>query len=392
MLPFKKGFLVKGQIKKRGMALLLSLFLVLASPGTGELVQAQTDLERYQRELEEVSRQIELKQRQLELAKKQEKTVTGQLNVLETDIDKTETEILYLQKRLNLLDRQIAYAASDLQKAELALEERTRAFASRLKEIYLTGELQYLDVLLESSSLTEFLTRFDLLQKILEQDVELMQEIEQQRLDIATRKVELENKQLQVEQVKSENEDKQEYLRQKRQEKERTLASIQSQKAAYQKALDELEANSRELERIIRQLQPKDKKLQGSGPFIHPLPGYTRISSDYGMRYHPILKVRRMHTGVDFPAPQGTSIRAAQSGEVIFAGLMGAYGQVVVLDHGGGISTLYAHMSSIGVKVGQDVVKGDRIGAVGRTGWSTGPHLHFEVRVNGSPVNPHKYI
>lgn len=376
-----------------GMTLVLSLGVLVFSCSTPAVNGAPTELEKYQQELEEVSRKIELKQRQLDQASRQEKTVSSQLNVLEASIEKTEAEIEYLQKRLNLLNRQLDITGEELEKAEIALDDRTQVLSSRLKEIYMTGDLQYLEVLFDSSSLTDFLTRYDLLERILDQDMQLMREIEQQRLLVSTRQVELENQQMQIEQVKVDNQEKRKSLEEQSKEKEKALSSIQAQKDAYEKALDELEADSREIEKMIRSLQSKDKKpSQATGSYIRPLANYSRISSDYGMRTHPILKVKRMHTGIDYPAPKGTAIRASQSGEVIFAGWYGAYGQVVIIDHGGGISTMYAHQSTIKTSVGRRVDKGDTIGLVGSTGWSTGPHLHFEVRVNGSPVDPHKYV
>lgn len=375
------------------LALWILLGAVFPSPSAAPPALALTELEQRQQELEEISRKIEDRQRQLEQVKQKEKTVANQLNVLEADIEKTEAEIEYLDKKLSVLGTEINLVSSDLQKAEANLAERTDIFNQRLKEIYMQGELSYLEVLLDASSITDFLTRFDFLQKILEQDASLLKEIEQQRQYIATRKVELETRQIQVEKVKLDNEAKQAYLKQQSQEKEKLLNSIQAQKEAYEQALDELEATSRELERIIRELQARQPRApQGTGKMIVPLASHNGISSDYGMRTHPILKVRRLHTGIDFAAPQGTPVRAAQSGEVIFTGWMGGYGRVVVIDHGGGISTLYAHLSAINVGEGQKVSKGDKIGAVGSTGWSTGPHLHFEVRENGTPVNPHKYI
>lgn len=123
-----------------------------------------------------------------------------------------------------------------------------------------------------------------------------------------------------------------------------------------------------------------------------PVPGYTRITSNYGMRTHPITGIYKLHTGVDLGAPMGANFVAANDGVVTKAGYNGAYGNMVIIDHGGGISTLYAHGSEILVTVGQTVKKGDVILKVGSTGYSTGAHAHFEVRVNGQVVNPLPYI
>ncbi|MDD2422341.1 MAG: M23 family metallopeptidase, partial [Heliobacteriaceae bacterium] len=128
------------------------------------------------------------------------------------------------------------------------------------------------------------------------------------------------------------------------------------------------------------------------GPMAHPLPNYVDITSPFGPRIHPLLKTPRNHSGVDFSSPAGRPVKAAQTGVVIFAGEMGPNGNTVIVDHGDGVSTLYAHFSVIGVKENQTVQKGQVVGNVGSTGWSTGPHLHFEVRVNGNPVNPLGYI
>jgi murein DD-endopeptidase MepM/ murein hydrolase activator NlpD len=376
-----------------GLVLFLSLVLVFASGSfyLAPVIGSEAELQNRQRELEKVSREIELRQRQLEEAKKEQKTVVQQINVLEADIDKTEAEIQYLNKKQQVLNSQIQVTKKDLERAQAAMEERCAILAQRLKSIYQNGEVSYLEVLLDSASFADFLSRFDLLQKIADQDVVLIKEIEKEQQIINTRKIELETAYLQVESVKEKTRQKQAYLKQQTAEKEKALKEIEQDKAAAERALKQLEQDSKRLERIIRDLQsPSSDKPAPTGKFLRPISG--AITSDYGMRSHPILKERRMHTGIDLRGAKGTPIKAAESGTVIFTGWMGAYGQVVTIDHGGGISTMYAHQSSILVKNGQKVARGETIGKVGSTGWSTGPHLHFEVRKNGTPVNPHNYL
>jgi murein DD-endopeptidase MepM/ murein hydrolase activator NlpD len=136
-------------------------------------------------------------------------------------------------------------------------------------------------------------------------------------------------------------------------------------------------------------LQQRAKYIGGNMKW--PTPGYTNVVSPYGRRLHPILKKYKMHTGIDIDAPSGASIIAANSGTIIIAGWRSGYGNTVVIDHGGGITTLYAHCSKILVKVGDHVAAGKVIAKVGSTGLSTGAHLHFEIRVNGDTVDPLKF-
>jgi len=206
------------------------------------------------------------------------------------------------------------------------------------------------------------------------------------------KKSDLEVKKKELERALQQQESMKEQLDLQKKEKQQILASVQQEREAYEKALAELEESSRKLEAMIRQLQGGSSEALGTGVFTWPTPGYTTITSPYGMRYHPILKTRKMHTGVDIGAPMSATIVAADSGKVIYAGWMEGYGQVLVIDHGNGLSTLYAHQSAFLVSNGQTVTKGQAIGKVGSTGWSTGPHLHFEVRINGSYTDPMPYL
>jgi murein DD-endopeptidase MepM/ murein hydrolase activator NlpD len=246
---------------------------------------------------------------------------------------------------------------------------------------------------LSATDLKDFLTRYDLLNMIVEQDIALIESINQQKKTLELNKSELEVQKNELLYAQDSEKSKREELSDQKQDKKKILTSVQQEKAQYEKALKELEQTSKELETLIRRIQAGTSgEQQGTGVFTWPAPGYSTITSPYGMRYHPILKYNKKHTGVDIGAPSGANIVAADSGTVIQTGWMGGYGQVVVIDHGGGISTLYAHMSTIIAANGASVTKGETIGKVGSTGWSTGPHLHFEVRINGVDTNPMSYI
>ncbi|MBC8063439.1 MAG: M23 family metallopeptidase, partial [Chlorobia bacterium] len=174
------------------------------------------------------------------------------------------------------------------------------------------------------------------------------------------------------------------------------LGDLRQRQAELQKILNQLDSDAAVIENQIEaylRAQRASGRPMGPAPkgrFARPCGG--RVTSSFGMRFHPILKRSRLHAGVDFGAPSGSPISAANSGTVIAAQKMRGYGNVVIIDHGGGISTTYGHCSRIFVSRGQSVKRSQRIASVGATGLATGPHLHFEVRINGKPVNPMRYL
>ncbi|HAA90165.1 MAG: M23B-like peptidase [Thermoanaerobacterales bacterium 50_218] len=350
-----------------------------------------SQLDEYKKELEKVNKMIELRKKQIAETKEKQKTVLQELEELEQDIDQTEQELQRLNSELAQVEKEITVTTKELQKAEADLEERTQILHQRLRDIYTEGRVSYLEVLLQATSVTDFLTRLDMMQKIAEQDIKLMEELAAKRDQIAEKKKRLEEKKQQLAVLRERTSLRKKYLAARTSERKELLNRLETEKEAYERALDELEATSRRLTQIIQQLQSKSGR-QGTGRFIWPVPGYSRITSNYGMRYHPILHQYRMHTGIDIAAPTGAPVVASDGGTVIYTGWLGGYGKVVVIDHGGGYSTLYAHLSSISVQNGQQVKQGQTIGRIGSTGWSTGPHLHFEVRVNGNPQNPNNYL
>ncbi|WP_420825495.1 murein hydrolase activator EnvC family protein [Thermanaerosceptrum fracticalcis] len=263
----------------------------------------------------------------------------------------------------------------------------------RVRALYEQSEVHVLEVLLNSTSITDFLTRWDLLSRIAEKDMELIDSVKEEIAFYQDKQKQFLVKKETLVNLQADQNEKKHKLEIASSRQKEILKDIQSDKAAIEQALDELEAESKKIEAELRRLAGNNSgKYLGSGKLAWPTPDYSRITSPFGWRRHPILRTNRFHTGVDIGAPHGATIVAAENGKVIDVGWRGGYGRVVMISHGGNIVTLYAHTSAALVEPGEEVKKGQAIARVGSTGWSTGPHLHFEVRFNGEPQNPMSYL
>ncbi|WP_338818857.1 hypothetical protein MTCOM_02610 [Moorella thermoacetica] len=376
-------------MRRKATALLLMAALALGTvPAHGASVD---DLQRQQQQLQQ---NIQEQQKLLQQKNDEGEALLQQLQQIEEDIRQKQAQIASLDQQLAAAQGRVQQVAAELQKAEAAQETRMSILRSRLKDIYQVGRVNYLEVLLQSTSLEDFLVRLELLTKIARGDINLIDEIKAEKAKIAAQKAELEAERDHIAQLRRQADNERVQLASRQENQRQLLAQVEQEKKRVAAALDEMEATARQIAAKIRAEQAKsNRKLSPSGTkgMLWPLPGYTQISSPFGWRIHPLLKTNRFHDGVDLPAPAGTEVIAPLDGQVISTGYLGGYGNHIVIDHGGGLSTMYAHLSAILVQDGQEVKKGQVIGRVGSTGWSTGPHLHFMVLLQGEPTNPMNY-
>ncbi|NPV79315.1 MAG: peptidoglycan DD-metalloendopeptidase family protein [Firmicutes bacterium] len=382
----------------------LLLVLLLSSNALGA-----DDLSKKQSELKSVNSKIAATKNLVLKIRNQERGVLAELDRIEKELDKSEASLRKLDLQLDAVskdifaaERQLKLAEADLASKKRALSKRLSIFSSRLRALYMNGPLNYLELLIGTRSFTDLITRVDMISRCLEYDAKIYGEvraeaesIKVQMAEIDQRRSALVEKRKNLQKIEARIAQEHKTLENQRRERARVLARIQGERKNYEQALDELEAMSNQLARVIKELQDQRARsgkveIKWSGAFVMPVRG--RISSDFGNRMHPILHQARFHSGIDIAAPQGSPVVAAADGTVIYSGWISGYGNTVIIDHGGGLSTLYGHNSVLLASNGDWVKKGQLIARVGATGLATGPHVHFEVREEGVPVSPWKWL
>lgn len=304
-----------------------------------------------------------------------------QILELNSRIKEVEENIASTNDEISELDLQINNIVSEIKELENNISDNKQQLSKRIKVINSNYSMSYIKILLNSSSISDFLNNMYIVKEIVKQDKEILTELDEN-------KEEIEKKKSKIEKKKAEQEDLKVLLEQDNESLHNDKIEVENLKAQLEKEEEDLEL---EIEKISAQsIVDGESIVISSGSW--PVPGYSRISSPYGYRIHPIFNTRKMHTGIDVPAPTGTPTVSIDSGKVIFAGTKGGYGKTVMIQHDDGKVTLYAHNHQLNVSVGQRVQKGQVVAKIGSTGNSTGPHLHFEVRINGKHVNPVPYI
>ncbi len=352
------------------------------------------NIEDLQNRRDELKNQIEesneeIEQIQLEITENLE-----QLNSLNSKIEAYEADIENLQNNLNILETEIQEVQERLERVEENYNLQRNALQNRIVALYENGDILYLDVLLNSSNISEFISNYFLIGEIARYDSNLLEDIENQKIQIEHIKINLEEKQTSIKNLKENKEKTATALENSRVIRNSYINKLTEQEKETQTKIDEYNEELNNLDRRILELATLNSNLDYvGGEFLWPAPGYYTITSRFGPRIHPILKIPRSHSGTDIACPTGTNILAANGGIVIASEYStSGYGYMVMIDHGGGIVTLYGHGSELIAEVGNTVKKGDVIMKSGSTGWSTGPHLHFEIRINGVAVDSLPYI
>ncbi len=420
--------------------------------GTGAVYGAQVGRQDYN----QVQQQIEQEKKKLEEGKAEEQSLAQEIQGLETKISAVENQVAALQSQISTTEGKIAAAKEELKQAQESIDSQDANLNLRLRTMYKNGSIGFLDVLLGSGSISEFISNIDMVQKVHASDKKVLATLKDDYKVVKEKKEELDALQSQLSSQKQQEAEKQAQLTANKSEVTKKKANVAASNEARQDNIQDLNAEAdhimaiiQEEERKAREREEQERKEReererqqkqqqqaqngnngssgnsgnstggdsgnssggssdkgnsssggssggssGSG-FTWPVPGHTRISSNYGWRICP-FHGREKHTGIDIPAPYGTAVKAADSGTVIYAGYLGSYGNAVIIRHSSTLYTLYAHNSSLVVGSGKKVSRGQTVAKIGSTGSSTGNHLHFEVRKGGNSygndVNPWNYL
>ena len=369
------------------------LAFVICSFSIFSYVQAEDTSTDLQTEREELQKQINDANGQLEDVQSELSENLQQVQKLDEKISTSQQELEEINTKVAELQTSMEEVEAKLEEAEENYKKQKELLDNRLIAVYESSDTQYLDVILSSRSVSEFLSNYFLITELATKDTELLEEMQEKKQGIENSKKQIENTKEQLATMKANQTKTAKVLENTKTVRENFISKLSEQEKSIQEQIDEYNTRFAEINSEILKMAMDGIDTQYiGGELAWPVPGYTRISSKYGMRTHPITGVYKLHTGVDISAPMGANFIAANDGIVKKAGYNSAYGNMVIIDHGGGVSTLYAHGSEILVQVGQTVKRGEVVLKVGSTGYSTGPHAHFEVRLNGVVTDPMPYI
>lgn len=384
--------------------LFLILGLIFASGavcfGAPTAAELEAQLKREENRLSELQGQVTLHRKKLSEAKVKEKSVLSKLQEYNEKVALAGQRINVMQVKQKRVELRIAELTKEIVYTQGQIGELKGALAARLNAIYRYGGVAELNLFFSSSTINEAIVNSYLLSRIADQDREIygkymdrIRRLDQSRRDLGVQTERLAEQKRQIEGERTVH-------RKALDESNRYLEKVKREKQLHAAAVEELQRAQRELENKVRSIIEQKRKMARRSTIkvpayrggALPWPVSGTVNSEFGMRKHPQFNTRMKHTGIDIAAPIGTPVVAVAGGEVLFAGSMRGYGNVLMIDHGGNLLTVYGHLSRMDVGEGQNVRQGQVIGGVGNTGVSTGSHLHFEVRVGEQARNPREYL
>lgn len=370
-----------------------ALAAVLLSAQLAAPVTWAESIEDKKAELEDIQQQMDAKDAQREQKQQEIGNAVERLVAAQNELAEAKRKLAEIEGRQHALEIKIRQNEAALKAKEADYNKTRKVYEKRLRDIYENGQVNYIDVLLGSTDFRDFASRMYLLQRVIRRDFNLIDTLNTQKQALEHQKAILDDNKRELDAIHAEATAEQKIIAQKTVERQALYEQALAEKAKLDAEYEELQRNSQEITAMIQRMEEEGRlaaQAHGSGQFMWPVNG--EITSPFGWRVHPIWGTQIFHAGLDIGADYGEPVHAADSGTVVYAGWMGGYGNAVMIDHGGGLVTLYGHNSSITVGEGQQVGKGETIALAGSTGNSTGPHCHFEVRVHGEVTSPLQYL
>ncbi len=377
------------KISGRGKALNLALSLLISLSVTGTALA--DDLED---QLADLQRQAEEQQAKTNEASAKVENVSERLRQIQEELRVATAEYKDVKGQLDSVEDKISDNTELLEKTEADLKVKNKKLQQRVRDIYINGQISYVDVLFGAKDFADLMTRMDVLKRIIKHDYDLIMKVKEEKATVENTRAQLEKDKAEAEVLVADAQAKKAKVEDKESEQQVLLDQAIYDRDTSERMYEEIMAASQEVANMIRRSQMSSAGYSGApagaGGMIWPISG--PITSEFGWRTHPIFGTARFHSGLDIGGDYGMPIYAAASGTVIYAGWISGYGNAVIIDHGGGVTTLYGHNDSLNVSEGENVAQGQVIAMCGSTGNSTGPHCHFEVRENGEPVSPYGYL
>lgn len=370
---------------KKKLAIILSLMLLL-TPVYASSLSNKKD------QLKDTKQNIEQTKQALEKTKVQKEGIKQEIIQVDQQIINLEDKMLQLEEQLSEKKEQLQKSEEALALAMIQKEDQYEATKKRMVQMYKNQNTGYIEVVFSSDNFLEAINRLEYIKRISKQDNKLIELYQEQVDTIEQHKAVVEEEKRQLDLIQKEQLAKKGELNLARTKKNQAMTDLAGQEEKLQAQIKEMQQISKNLEAEIKRLTQQSTIKYTGGAFLWPVPGNYRISSEYNPRTNPISGKYEFHSGIDIPAPYGTQVVAAADGVVINSGWINGYGNTVMVNHGSGLVTLYAHNSSLAVSVGQTVKRGQKVAGIGSTGYSTGNHCHFEVRLNGAHTNPWNYI